>query len=268
MNSTSFELNHHQVGKFWDDNAEAWTALSRKGYDVYRDWVNTPAFMKMLPDVSGLHGLDVGCGEGHNTRLIADRGAHLTAFDISRKFVRHAQNKSAKEGFNIRHCIASAVELPFINETFDFVVATMSLMDLPEHDLALAEVYRVLKPGGFLQFSICHPCFSTHHRKPVKDENGVEYAVECGNYFNPPQGEILTWMFSSAPRELRDRFQPFQIPCFYHTLSEWLNLLIDIGFRLERFVEPHADKETARKCPQVADTRVVAYFLIIRCRKP
>ena len=37
----------------------------------------------MLPDVRGLAGLDIGCGEGHNTRLLAGRGARLTAIDIS-----------------------------------------------------------------------------------------------------------------------------------------------------------------------------------------
>jgi trans-aconitate methyltransferase len=41
------------------------------GHDIYRDHLNTPAFFAMLPDVEGLAGLDIGCGEGHNTRLLA-----------------------------------------------------------------------------------------------------------------------------------------------------------------------------------------------------
>ena len=59
----------------WEHNAAAWVELSRAGYDVYRDLVNTPAFLAMLPDVAGLVGIDLGCGEGHNTRLVRDRGA-------------------------------------------------------------------------------------------------------------------------------------------------------------------------------------------------
>jgi trans-aconitate methyltransferase len=69
-------MDHEEVGRYWDANAEAWTELVRAGYDHYRDGLNTPAFLEMLPDVEGLAGLDVGCGEGHNTRLVAERGAH------------------------------------------------------------------------------------------------------------------------------------------------------------------------------------------------
>jgi len=260
-------MNHHQVGKFWEENAAAWTELSRLGYDVYRDLVNTPAFMDMLPDVFNLSGLDIGCGEGHNTRLVTDRGANMTAIDLAPTFVRNARGKAIEEQLDIRHCIASAVTLPFPDESFDFVVAVMSMMDLPEHELALAEAYRVLKPGGFFQFSMSHPCFMTSHRKSIKDKEGREIAVECGNYFDPPDVEVQTWMFSQATPELKEKYQPFRVPCFFRTLSSWLNLLVEAGFTLEHFVEPHADIETAQKHPAVADTRIAGYFLIIRCRK-
>jgi trans-aconitate methyltransferase len=68
-------MDHEEVGRLWNANADAWTKLSRAGYDVYRDYLNTPAFFTMLPDVDGLSGLDIGCGEGHNTRLLARRRA-------------------------------------------------------------------------------------------------------------------------------------------------------------------------------------------------
>jgi ubiquinone/menaquinone biosynthesis C-methylase UbiE len=64
-------MDHRQAGRYWEGNALAWTLLSRQGWDVYRDAVNTPAFLHLLPDVNGKKGLDVGCGEGHNTRLFA-----------------------------------------------------------------------------------------------------------------------------------------------------------------------------------------------------
>ncbi len=76
-------MDHEEVGCYWDENAEVWTELVRSGYDHYRDGLNTPAFLEMLPDVNGLSGLDVGCGEGHNTpsargaRRPHDRCRHL-----------------------------------------------------------------------------------------------------------------------------------------------------------------------------------------------
>ena len=44
----------------------------------------------MLPDIERLAGLDVGCGEGHNTRPLARRGACMTGVDISPTFIRYA----------------------------------------------------------------------------------------------------------------------------------------------------------------------------------
>jgi hypothetical protein len=49
-------MDHEEVGRFWNTNANAWTTLARAGYDVYRDYLNTPAFFAMLPDVAGLSG--------------------------------------------------------------------------------------------------------------------------------------------------------------------------------------------------------------------
>ncbi|MBV6438938.1 MAG: hypothetical protein EPGJADBJ_00566 [Saprospiraceae bacterium] len=57
-------MTHRQAAQFWNENAEAWTILARAGYDIYRDHLNTPAFFDILPDVEGLSGLDIGCGEG------------------------------------------------------------------------------------------------------------------------------------------------------------------------------------------------------------
>ncbi|HKQ79272.1 MAG TPA: methyltransferase domain-containing protein [Blastocatellia bacterium] len=183
-------MDHEEVGRFWNANAEAWTKLSRAGFDVYRDYLNTPAFFAMLPDVTGLSGLDIGCGEGHNTRLLAQRRALVTAIDISENFIAHAKQLEEQDPLGIDYRVASAVELPFADAAFDFATAFMSLMDIPETDRALADAYRVLKPRGFLQFSITHPCFDTPHRRNLRDENRMTYAIEVGDYFRNLSGEI------------------------------------------------------------------------------
>ena len=158
-------MNHVTVGEYWNGNAEAWSKLARAGYDVYRDHLNTPAFLELLPPVTGLQGIDLGCGEGHNTRLVARKGATMTAIDIAPVFIRLAQAEEMRAPLGITYKEASAVELPFADGTFAFATAFMSLQDIPETDQALAEAFRVLQPGGFLQFSITHPCFNPPHRR-------------------------------------------------------------------------------------------------------
>lgn len=260
-------MDHEEVGSFWNANADAWTELSRAGYDVYRDHLNTPAFFKMLPDVVGLAGLDIGCGEGHNTRLLAKRGARMTAIDIAENFVSRAREAEELEPLSIDYQVASAVGLPFGDANFDFATGFMSFMDIPETDRVLAETYRVLRPCGFLQFSIEHPCFATPHGRNLRNSRGVSYAREVGDYFSDPNGEISKWLFSAAPEPAKRGLPKFETPRFRRTVSQWMNLLIDTGFLIERVEEPRPDNEVVRACPHVQPAQVVAYFLHTRVRK-
>ena len=261
-------MTDREAGRYWEQTADAWTRLARQGYDVYRDLLNTPAFLDMLPDVAGLRGLDVGCGEGHNTRLLARRGARMCAVDISSTFIRYAREAEIRAPSGIRYAVASAQQLPLRNAAFDFVTAFMSLMDMPQPDRALQEAFRVLKPGGFLQFSITHPCFDPPYRRLVRDSEGRACALEVGRYFENTDGRIDRWLFSAAPPSAKAGLPQFQVPRFHQPLSAWFNAVLDAGFQIERVAEPFADSETAARFPVVADTRVAAYFLHMRCRKP
>ena len=155
--------------RIWDANAPVWIELSRAGYDVYRDLVNTPAFFALLPPVAGLFGLDLGCGEGHNTRLLAAQGAAVVALDTSEPFVAAAASVPAA---GIRYVLADGAVLPLRDAAFDFVAGFMSLMDVADPETTLREVARVLKPGGFAQFSVVHPATSTAARRWITDDEG------------------------------------------------------------------------------------------------
>lgn len=202
-------MNESEVAKYWNDNAPAWTALARAGYDVYRDYLNTPAFFEILPDIKGKKGIDIGCGEGHNTRLLAGRCARLEAIDIAPLFIENAKALEKEHPLGINYAIASATDLPFPDETFDFATSFMCLMDIPEQEKAVEEAFRVLKPGGFFQFSIEHPCFKTPHHKKVKTITGKTYAFELGGYFLEKKGKMEEWIFKDAPVEKKHKFPKF-----------------------------------------------------------
>ena len=241
------------------------------GYDIYRDHLNSPAFFKMLPDISGLKGLDIGCGEGYNTRLAAQKGANMTAIDISKTFIQHAIAMEEKIPFKINYKVASAVDLPFSDNEFDFAMATMSLMDIPENNIVMTEAYRVIKPGGFFQFSITHPCFFKKGWKWLRNENNEnneKMGMICSNYFYSIDGDIEEWIFSAAPKEITENMKKFKIPRFEKSLSQWLNILIKIGFIFEEFNEPYAEDSAIEKYPNLIDTRIVPIFFQVRCRKP
>lgn len=139
-------------------------------------------------------GLDVGCGDGYNTRLFAGRGARMYAVDIAPTFLRAARAAGRRQPVGIRYVQASGQELPFASGRFDFATAVMSLMDMPCHETALQECHRVLRPRGFLQFWITHPCFSPPHRRLVRSSHGRPSALEVARYFDRVDGEIDRWI--------------------------------------------------------------------------
>jgi SAM-dependent methyltransferase len=260
-------MDSADVAACWEANAETWTRHARAGYDLYRDAQNTPAFLANLPPVTGLSGLDLGCGEGSNTRKLAAAGARMSAIDIAPTFIRHAREAEAAEPLGIAYCVADGMALPFADGSFDFATAFMSLMDMPQQDKVLAETARILKPGGFLQFSILHPCFATPGRKVLRDENRTVLAIEVRDYFRATAGEIETWRFGAAPEHEKARVEPFKVPRFHRTLSGWVNLIVATGFVIEQMHEPTVDAETARAMPYLDDTLVAPLFLHMRVRK-
>jgi SAM-dependent methyltransferase len=256
-----------EVAEAWEANAEAWTAHVRRGLDVYRDALNTPAFLALLPDVTGLDGLDIGCGEGANTRQLARRGARMRGVDIAPTFVRHARATEAADPLGIDFGLGDGMALPFAAASFDFATAFMSLMDMADPGLAVREAARVLRPGGFLQFSILHPCFVPPYRKTLRDETGTVRAVELAGYFDRVDGREDVWWFSTLPKEERTLVAPFRTPRFHRTLTEWVAMMVGAGLAIEALGEPSADPDLAQSEPVVADTTVVPIFLHVRARK-
>jgi ubiquinone/menaquinone biosynthesis C-methylase UbiE len=261
-------MNEIEVGNYWNNNAPVWTNLVRKGYDVYRDYLNTPAFLEILPSIKDKKGIDIGCGEGYNTRLLAKSGAMLEAIDIAPAFVESAAATEREYPLGINYSIASATQIPFPNGSFDFAVSFMCLMDLPAPERALQEARRVLKPGSFFQFSIEHPCFKPPYLKKLRNAAGQTYAVEVGQYFSGNDGEIEEWIFGNAPQELRLQTPKFRVPRFHRTLSFWMNAIIQAGFIIEQVNEPFPSDEQIKEKPSLQSAGVVSYFLHIRCRKP
>jgi SAM-dependent methyltransferase len=261
-------MKRTEVARYWEANAATWTRHARAGYDIYRDGLNTPAFLDMLPPVHGLSGLDIGCGEGSNTRELVRLGAKVHAIDVAPTFIHYARDAEKTELLGITYLVADATDLPFGSGSFDFATAFMSMMDMANQGAALCEAARVLRPGGFLQFSILHPCFVPPHRRVLREPNGTTRAIEVGGYFDDTDGRIDTFRFENIPDEERQKTQPFRVPRFHRTLSGWVHLIVEAGLVIERFGEPRVSPKVAEAEPALEDTLVAPIFLHIRAVKP
>jgi SAM-dependent methyltransferase len=240
-----YRMPSEEVARLWDQNADRWATDVRAGSDAYREHYNNPAFLEFTGDLSGRAVLDAGCGEGHNTRIFARRGARMTGIDVSPRMIELAREEERRTPLGIRYEIASYTALGlFADESFDAVVSTMALMDGPDLPAAMRALYRVLRPGGTLAFSILHPCFLTKGFDWFRDELG-RTRLAVGGYFSDAAW-VERWSFSQSPRE-RAEATPFAIARFDRTLSDYINSVIDAGFALRKIAEPRPTEDACAK---------------------
>ena len=106
------------------------------------------ARMRISPDARVL---DVGCGSGWATRMLAEYAfnGRVTGIDISDEMIRVARESSQSQT-NVDFEIASTEQLPFNNNEFSYAFSMESLYYYRNIPKALKEIHRVLKPGGLL----------------------------------------------------------------------------------------------------------------------
>ena len=96
--------------------------------------------------------LDVGCGTGILASLLAEtlRGSAVHGIDIGPRMIRISNKRARENGHNISYTVGSAIKLPYATSKFDtvFTCLLFHLLDSSEKELALMEIYRILKPAG------------------------------------------------------------------------------------------------------------------------
>lgn len=137
----------------YDAIAEGYTELNATS--LLNEYYNRPALVELAGDVTGRRVLDVGCGSGPILADLRERGAIVTGVDASAGMLEQARARLGS-GADLR--VADLAEpLPFDDGAFDDVVASQVLHYLKDWGPALAELHRVLTPGGRLIVSEEHP---------------------------------------------------------------------------------------------------------------
>jgi SAM-dependent methyltransferase len=220
--------------------------------------------LQLLGEVKGQRILDAGCGEGRFARMLAERGALVTGIDLSGRMLELAQAEEAKAPLGIEYIQLSMTDLaPLADESFDAVVAYLSILDVEDFETALREVARVLKAGGRFMFSTVHPCFyppdsSWEPRKPgtipIFDKDKLYRKVD--NYF--PGREIRFRMWPTAPAETVNYHRP---------ISVYAHACRDAGFLIRDIIEPVPDEQVLAERDYLREYLRAPGMILFECVK-
>lgn len=137
----------------YDEFAAAYSADNE--VNLLNGHYERPAILDLAGDVDGRRILDAGCGSGPLSAALRDRGALVSGFDLSPAMVELARERLGEDADLLVHDLAEP--LPYADAAFDDVVASLVLHYLADWTGPLAELRRVLKPGGRLILSVNHP---------------------------------------------------------------------------------------------------------------
>lgn len=151
----------------------------------------------LLGDVRGKDVLDLGCGSGENTLLLAHRGARVIALDISPDLIDVAKRRLSinRPSSNVRFLTASAHDLPLPDESVDVVFGIAILHHLDMATIS-AQVMRVLRPGGRAIF-----------QEPMRDSRLLRIVREAIPY---KQKDVSSYEYPLCNRDIAVLIKPFE----------------------------------------------------------
>ena len=235
-------MDERTLAEEWETHAAAWVSWVRTpGHDHHFHSYNWPAFLDLLPPPESAT-LDLGCGEGRVGVALVELGHRLTGVDSSPSLATLASDTGAY----MRVIVADAAALPLPEDSFDLVVAFMSLQDMDDAPGAAREAARILRPGGQLVAAFVHPFASAHLGREASTQR---------SYFDVQR----------TVDEIDRDGLAFTFHQLHRPLEAWLALLLDAGFLIEDLREPRPSESDVAEVPQLAKSRSLPAFLHVRC---
>ncbi|MFT4262812.1 MAG: class I SAM-dependent methyltransferase [Nocardioides sp.] len=214
-------------GPDWDRYADEYQAthgpfLGDAGF-VWGPEGVTEAELGILGELEGRTVLDLGSGAGQCARWTRSRGATSYGLDLSHRQLQHSRRLDESTGVAVPSVRATATAIPFADRSFDVVFCSFgALQFVADIADAIAEVARVLRPGGRFAFSITHPT-----RWMFPDDPTADGLVASQSYWDrTPYVEVDVASGATSYAE------------HHRTLGDWVSLLASAGFRITDLVEP------------------------------
>ncbi len=240
------------------DASDTWEHHARWWQDQFTDGADPEYEEQILPlaaeHLAGARRvLDVGTGEGQIARLVSRNGAPLVVgLDPT-----VAQLAVARERAGGPHYVRGGADrLPFAGASFDAVVVCLVFEHLLDHGPPIAEIARVLEPGGRFVFFLNHPLLQSPNSGWIIDHILDEEYWRIGPYL-------------PVDITMEQLDHDVVLPFVHRPLSHYLNTMADHGLVLEHMEEPAPPEGFLNKAPEYRAAATIPRLLMLRAtRRP
>lgn len=234
----------------WGKEALWYDKLLEENTDTYQSKVILPNLLRILNPKPNEVVVELGCGQGFFSRIIAKMGAKVLGIDIGAELVKIAEERAGREGLSGKQAsfyTASADAVPMVaDRSADAVIIILALQNMKNLAGVIAEVRRVLNQNGRVVLVLNHPAFrviknsdwgyddktNTQYRKVSKYLSQFEVSVDM----HPGNKKINTTTKS-----------------FHRSLQDYMKVFAKEGLAITRIEEWISHKESERGPRQVAE---------------
>lgn len=239
-------------------NADLWEAHADWWQREFTDGVDPEYTEQILPLVARWtegyrRVLEVGTGEGQVARTVAGaHGALVVGVDPTAGQIVEA----ARRGSGPTYARAGAEGLPFHDAAFDAVVCCLVFEHIDGVDDALAEVARVLRPGGRFVFCLNHPLLQTPGSGWIDDQ-----------ILDPPEQYWRVGPYLTEQAVVEQVEKGVFIRFVHRPLGRYVNAMADVGLALERMIEPPPPEGFLARAPEYVEAATIPRLLTLVARR-
>ena len=239
----------------FDDDTffKEYTELRAKPYSA-NDVEEKPSLFALLPDLTGLDILDLGCGYGENCYKFHEMGAQsILGIDIADKMLAVANSEHSAD--NIKYINMAMEDISGLDMKFDLVISSLAIHYVKDFNKLVRDVNLLLKDGGIFMFSQEHPLNTASQPflgwERDADGNVLYYKVKD---YNVSGKRVDEWIIDNVVK-------------YHRKFADIINGLVMNGFKIIEVCEPLVTDEVIAEVPWYIKNRHKPNFLIVKTVK-
>jgi len=237
----------------WEDHAAWWQEGFTDGADAEYTEQILPLAATHLAGAADV--LDVGCGEGQVARLARALPGVRRVVGVDPTW--NQLTLAAARAGGVAYARAGAGRLPFASGAFDAVIACLVFEHIVDVDDAVAEVGRVLRPGGRFVFMLNHPLLQTPGSGWIDDQ-----------ILDPPEQYWRIGPYLVEDLSVEEVEKDVFIPFIHRPLSRYVNAMAAAGLFVTHMEEPAPPPGFLARAEEYAEAATIPRLLLLRAEKP